>query len=276
MTVERALRLIAGGFVILSVLLGIYVNANFLWFTLFVGVNLFQSGFTNWCPMMAVLRRAACQTPLPRRRQSQLRDNAIDTEDRSSGLAHLRRRSRPVVGAAGLAPPAAGGAHLSSAAPTPVGGDGQLRGMRRRRVATAVAPIVKELIHAIAQCEPCEERRDLLEEVASLSDPIMPGAVSRATTNTRCRMLDSERWDICGGAIGVSGIPPRSLRVLTSDDLEVRHHAHAFMLELMAMHDVLRRRILIEANQHVHRLLVVQQHRVFPPTLPREQPAAPA
>ena len=57
MTVERALRLIAGGFVILSVLLGIYVNANFLWFTLFVGVNLLQSGFTNWCPMMAILRK---------------------------------------------------------------------------------------------------------------------------------------------------------------------------------------------------------------------------
>ena len=57
MTVERALRLIAGAFVILSVVLGIYVNATFLWFTLFVGVNLFQSGFTNWCPMMAILRK---------------------------------------------------------------------------------------------------------------------------------------------------------------------------------------------------------------------------
>jgi hypothetical protein len=56
-TVERALRLIAGALVALSVLLGIYVNANFLWFTLFVGLNLFQSAFTNWCPMMAVLRR---------------------------------------------------------------------------------------------------------------------------------------------------------------------------------------------------------------------------
>jgi hypothetical protein len=56
-TVERALRLIAGGFVTLSVLLGIYVNANFLWFTLFVGLNLFQSGLTNWCPMMVILRR---------------------------------------------------------------------------------------------------------------------------------------------------------------------------------------------------------------------------
>ena len=58
MTVERALRLIAGAFVALSVVLGIYVNANFLWFTLFVGLNLFQSAFTNWCPMMAILRRA--------------------------------------------------------------------------------------------------------------------------------------------------------------------------------------------------------------------------
>lgn len=57
MTVERALRLIAGVFVILSVLLGIFVNANFLWFTLFVGANLFQSAFTNWCPMMSILRK---------------------------------------------------------------------------------------------------------------------------------------------------------------------------------------------------------------------------
>jgi hypothetical protein len=56
-TVERALRLIAGIFVTASVLLGIYVHPNFLWFTLFVGVNLFQSGFTNWCPMMAILRK---------------------------------------------------------------------------------------------------------------------------------------------------------------------------------------------------------------------------
>jgi hypothetical protein len=58
MTVERALRLVAGVFVILSVVLGMYVNQHFLWFTLFVGLNLFQSGLTNWCPMMAILRRA--------------------------------------------------------------------------------------------------------------------------------------------------------------------------------------------------------------------------
>ena len=58
MTIERALRLIAGALVALSVVLGIYLNAHFLWFTLFVGLNLFQSAFTNWCPMMAILRKA--------------------------------------------------------------------------------------------------------------------------------------------------------------------------------------------------------------------------
>lgn len=58
MTVERALRLIAGLFVAVSVLLGMYVSPYFLWFTLFVGVNLFQSAFTNWCPMMVILRKS--------------------------------------------------------------------------------------------------------------------------------------------------------------------------------------------------------------------------
>jgi len=58
MTVDQALRDIAGLFVVLSVLLGMYVNVNFLWFTVFVGLNLFQSGFSNWCPMMTILRKA--------------------------------------------------------------------------------------------------------------------------------------------------------------------------------------------------------------------------
>jgi hypothetical protein len=58
MTIERWLRLIGGGFVAASVLLGIYVNENFLWFTLFVGLNLFQSALTQWCPMMTILRKA--------------------------------------------------------------------------------------------------------------------------------------------------------------------------------------------------------------------------
>jgi hypothetical protein len=56
MTLEPMLRLIAGVFVASSVLLGIYVHPYFLWFTLFVGLNLAQSAFTNWCPMMTFLR----------------------------------------------------------------------------------------------------------------------------------------------------------------------------------------------------------------------------
>jgi hypothetical protein len=58
MTIDRYLRLIAGLFVLGSVLLGMFVNPNFYWFTAFVGLNLLQSGFTNWCPMMAILKGA--------------------------------------------------------------------------------------------------------------------------------------------------------------------------------------------------------------------------
>jgi hypothetical protein len=57
MTLEPLLRLIAGGFVGASVLLAMFVDHRFLWFTLFVAANLVQSAFTNWCPMMAFLRR---------------------------------------------------------------------------------------------------------------------------------------------------------------------------------------------------------------------------
>jgi hypothetical protein len=58
MTVERALRMVAGLFVFASVLAGMWVHPYFLWFTAFVGLNLFQSAFTNWCPMMSILRSA--------------------------------------------------------------------------------------------------------------------------------------------------------------------------------------------------------------------------
>lgn len=57
MTVERALRLVAGMFVLGSLALGTWVNHNWYWFTAFVGANLLQSGFTNWCPMMLILRK---------------------------------------------------------------------------------------------------------------------------------------------------------------------------------------------------------------------------
>lgn len=58
MTIEKALRLIAGSFVFISVLLGYYVSPYFLLFTGFVGLNLVQSAFSGWCPMMAFLRMA--------------------------------------------------------------------------------------------------------------------------------------------------------------------------------------------------------------------------
>lgn len=58
MGVERYLRLIAGLFVLLSVALGYYVSPYWFLFTAFVGLNLFQSAFTNWCPMMTILRKA--------------------------------------------------------------------------------------------------------------------------------------------------------------------------------------------------------------------------
>lgn len=57
MTVERALRLIAGFFVLASLGLGVWVSPYWLLFTAFVGLNLFQSGLTDWCPMMVILRR---------------------------------------------------------------------------------------------------------------------------------------------------------------------------------------------------------------------------
>jgi len=57
MTIERYLRLIAGFFVMLSVGLAYWVNPAWFLFTAFVGLNLFQSAFTNWCPMMTFLRK---------------------------------------------------------------------------------------------------------------------------------------------------------------------------------------------------------------------------
>ena len=58
MTVERYLRMIAGAFVVLSLALGYWVNTYWFLFTAFVGLNLFQSAFTDWCPMMSILRKA--------------------------------------------------------------------------------------------------------------------------------------------------------------------------------------------------------------------------
>lgn len=62
MTVERLIRIFAGAFVLVSLALGVeasplFVSPHFLWFTAFVGLNLFQSGFTCLCPLESILRR---------------------------------------------------------------------------------------------------------------------------------------------------------------------------------------------------------------------------
>lgn len=54
---DRIVRGVAGSFIIISLLLAIYVNINWLWFTAFVGVNLFQSSITKWCLMNDILKK---------------------------------------------------------------------------------------------------------------------------------------------------------------------------------------------------------------------------
>jgi len=57
MNIESALRGIAGAFVLISLALGWFISPWWLLFTAFVGLNLLQSAFTGWCPMMALLRK---------------------------------------------------------------------------------------------------------------------------------------------------------------------------------------------------------------------------
>ena len=62
MNAERIVRIVAGFFILLSLALGVeasslFVNQNFLWFTAFVGFNLFQSGFTQICPLNNILAK---------------------------------------------------------------------------------------------------------------------------------------------------------------------------------------------------------------------------
>jgi hypothetical protein len=58
MNIPKMIDLIAGVFVFISVVLGVWVSQYFLVFTAFVGLNLAQSAFTGWCPMMSLLRVA--------------------------------------------------------------------------------------------------------------------------------------------------------------------------------------------------------------------------
>jgi hypothetical protein len=54
---NRIVRGIAGSFILASLLLAIYVNQNWLWFTAFVGANLLQSSITKWCLMDDILTK---------------------------------------------------------------------------------------------------------------------------------------------------------------------------------------------------------------------------
>ena len=66
MSLHRILRLVAGSFVLLSLALAHWVNPNWLWFTAFVGANLLQSAFTDWCPLMTILRKmGVSDSPAP-------------------------------------------------------------------------------------------------------------------------------------------------------------------------------------------------------------------
>ena len=57
MTIHRFLRMIAGTFVLLSLALGYLVDQRWYLLTAFVGFNLLQSAFSDWCPMMTFLRK---------------------------------------------------------------------------------------------------------------------------------------------------------------------------------------------------------------------------
>jgi hypothetical protein len=54
---NRIVRAVAGSFILISLLLAIYVNQNWLWFTAFVGANLLQSSITKWCLMEDILTK---------------------------------------------------------------------------------------------------------------------------------------------------------------------------------------------------------------------------
>ena len=62
MTTDRAVRIMAGSFILISLALGVeasplFVSKHFLWLTTFVGANLLQSGITNWCLMETIMRK---------------------------------------------------------------------------------------------------------------------------------------------------------------------------------------------------------------------------
>ncbi|EHU9471087.1 DUF2892 domain-containing protein [Vibrio vulnificus] len=57
MTIENGVRILAGSMVLLSLVLTQYVHENFVWLTVFVGLNLIQSAFTGFCPAVLFLKK---------------------------------------------------------------------------------------------------------------------------------------------------------------------------------------------------------------------------
>ncbi|PWF68325.1 rhodanese [Vibrio sp. T9] len=57
MTLENAVRIFAGTMVLISVILTVFVHSNFIWFTVFIGVNLIQSAYTGICPAAYFLKK---------------------------------------------------------------------------------------------------------------------------------------------------------------------------------------------------------------------------
>ncbi|GGI83426.1 YgaP family membrane protein [Shewanella gelidii] len=62
MSTERATMAFAGFMIMLSLILTVYVHPNFIWFTAFVGANLFQSSFTGFCPASMIMRKLGMKT----------------------------------------------------------------------------------------------------------------------------------------------------------------------------------------------------------------------
>lgn len=80
MTIHRYLRMIAGLFVLASVALGYFVDPRWFLLTAFVGLNLFQSAFTDWCPMITILQKAGVREcrHAPRSQLARGDANALD------------------------------------------------------------------------------------------------------------------------------------------------------------------------------------------------------
>lgn len=57
MTIERWVMAVAGTFIFISVNLVVFHSMNWLWFTGFIGLNLFQSAFTGFCPLAVILKK---------------------------------------------------------------------------------------------------------------------------------------------------------------------------------------------------------------------------